>query len=142
MYQKWERIHSTAIFLISFWLSGWFKENQPHLLLLMCCHTSRGLGFFFFDHLLLNFKKSLRPIFMDWVQLPQVWSHFKEAVYFLLLTSQKFLVRILSISEGWKAEWTLEQASGFEYGISELRIQRFDSSYKYEHLAQLHMIPS
>ena len=44
-------------------------------------------------------------------------SHFKEAVYFLQLSSQKFLVLILSTSEGWKAESTLEPPSGFEHGI-------------------------
>ena len=39
---------------------------------------------------------------MDWVQLLQGWSHFEEAVYFLPLTPQNFLVLILSISEGRK----------------------------------------
>ena len=52
---------------------------------------------------------------MDGVQLPQGESHFEEAVYFLLLSSQKFLVLILSTSEGWKAESTLEPPSGFEH---------------------------
>ena len=37
---------------------------------------------------------------MDRVQLPQGWSHFENAVYFLPLSSQKFLVLILSTSEG------------------------------------------
>ena len=40
------------------------------------------------------------PFFMDGVQLPQGYSHFEEAVYFLPLSSQKFLVLILSTSEG------------------------------------------
>ena len=35
---------------------------------------------------------------MDGVQLPQGYSHFEEAVYFLPLSSQKFLVFILSTS--------------------------------------------
>ena len=34
--------------------------------------------------------------FLDGVQLPQDYSHFEEVVYFLLLSSQKFLVLILS----------------------------------------------
>ena len=34
---------------------------------------------------------------MDGVQLPQGYSHFKEAVYFLPFSSQKFLVHILHI---------------------------------------------
>ena len=63
---------------------------------------------------------------MDGVQLPQGYSHFEEAVYFLPLSSQKFLVLILSISEGWKAESTLEPPIGFEHGIPELGIQRLN----------------
>ena len=35
--------------------------------------------------------KTLWPLFMDRVQLPQGYSHFKEAVYFLSLSSQKFV---------------------------------------------------
>ena len=50
---------------------------------------------------------------MDGVQLPQGYSHFQEAVYFLPLSSQKFLVLILSTSEGWKAESTLEPTQWF-----------------------------
>ena len=50
---------------------------------------------------------------MDGVQLPQGYSHFEKAVYFLSFSSQKFLVLILSTSEGWKAELTLEPPSGF-----------------------------
>ena len=38
---------------------------------------------------------------MDGVQLPQGLSHFEEAVYFLPLSSQKFLVLILSTSGGY-----------------------------------------
>ena len=60
---------------------------------------------------------------MDGVQLPQGESHFEEAVYFLPLSSQKFLVLILSTLEGWKAESTLEPPSGFEHETSELGIQ-------------------
>ena len=41
---------------------------------------------------------------MDGVQLPQSQGHFEEAVYFLPLSSQKFLVLILSTSEGWIAD--------------------------------------
>ena len=60
---------------------------------------------------------------MDGVQLPQGYSHFEEAVYFLPLSSQKFLVFILLTSEGWKAESTLEPPSGFEHGTPGLGIQ-------------------
>ena len=37
---------------------------------------------------------------MDGVQLPQGESHFMEAVYFLPIGSQKFLLLILLTSEG------------------------------------------
>ena len=49
-----------------------------------------------------NFKKNnnfMAP-FKDGVQLPQGYSHFKEAVYFLTFSSQKLLLLILSTSEG------------------------------------------
>ena len=71
-----------------------------------------------------NLKKTLWPLFMNGVQLPQGYSHFEEAVYFLPFCSQKFLVLILSTSEGWKAESTLEPPSGFEHGTRGLGIQR------------------
>ena len=53
---------------------------------------------------------------MDGVQLPQDYSHFEEAVYFLPLSPQKFLALTLSISEGCKAESTLEPPSGLNMG--------------------------
>ena len=43
-------------------------------------------------------------------------SHYEEAVYFLPLSSQKFMVLIWWTSEGWKAESTLATPSGFEHG--------------------------
>ena len=60
--------------------------------------------------------------FMDGVQLPQGYSHFKDTVYFLPPSSQKFLVLILSSSEGWKAESVLEPPSGFEHSTPRLGI--------------------
>ena len=45
-------------------------------------------------------KKTLWSFFMDGVQLPQGWSHFEEAVYFLSLSSQRILLLILLTSEG------------------------------------------
>ena len=45
-------------------------------------------------------RNTLWHLFMDGVQLPQGYSHFEEAVYFLPFSSQKFLVLILSTSEG------------------------------------------
>ena len=53
---------------------------------------------------------------MDGVQLPQGYSHFGEAVYFLPFSSQKFLQLILLTSEGWEAESTLEPPNGFITG--------------------------
>ena len=63
---------------------------------------------------------------MDGVQLPQGYSHFEEAVYFLPFSSQKFLVLILSTSEGWKAESTLKPPSDFDHGTPGLGIQRLN----------------
>ena len=60
---------------------------------------------------------------MDGVQLPQGYSHFEEAVYFLPLSSQIFLVLILPTSDGWKAESNLEPPTGFEHGTTGLGIQ-------------------
>ena len=60
-------------------------------------------------------KKLYGPFLWVGVQLPQDYSHFKEAVYFLPLSSQEFLVLILSTSEGWKAELILEPPSSFEH---------------------------
>ena len=71
-------------------------------------------------------KNTLRPLFMDGVQLPRCYSHFEEAVYFLLLSSQKSLVLILWTSEVWKAESTLEPRSGFQHGTPRLEIQRLN----------------
>ena len=60
---------------------------------------------------------------MDGFQLSEVWSHFEETVYFLPLSSRKFLVLILLTSEGWKTELILESPSGFEHGTTGLEIQ-------------------
>ena len=49
-----------------------------------------------------------------------------KAVYFLPLSSQKFLALILLTSEGWKAESTFESPSGFEHGTPGLEIQRLN----------------
>ena len=68
-------------------------------------------------------KKTLWPLFIDGVQLPLDYSYFEEAVYFLPFSSQKFLVLIVSTSEGLNAESTLEPASEFEHGTPRLEIQ-------------------
>ena len=68
---------------------------------------------------------------MDGIQLPQGYNHLKEAVYFLPLSSEKFLLLILLISEGGKAELTLEPPSGFEHGIPRLGIQHLNH-YAYD----------
>ena len=64
-------------------------------------------------------KKLYGPLFL-WIGFK---SHFEEKVYFLPLSSQKFLVLILSTSEGWKTESTLEPHNGFEHGTPGLEIQ-------------------
>ena len=67
---------------------------------------------------------------MDGVLLPQGQSHFDEAVYFLPLSFQKFLVLILPTLEGWKAESTLESPNGFEQRTPRLLIQRLNTEAK------------
>ena len=62
-----------------------------------------------------NNKKPLWSLFMDGIQLPQGQSNFEEAVYFSPLSSQKFLVLILSTWEGETTEATFEPPSGFEH---------------------------
>ena len=58
---------------------------------------------------------------MDGFQLPHSYISFEEAVHFLQLSSQIFLVLILSTFEGWKAESTLEPPSGATHPILKMR---------------------
>ena len=48
--------------------------------------------------------------------ISRIESHYEEAVYFLPLSSQEFQVLNWSTSAGWKAELTLQPASGSELG--------------------------
>ena len=64
--------------------------------------------------------------FYGWGSTASGQSYFEEAVYLLPLSSQKFLVLILSTLEGWKAELTLEPPNGFEHGTPGLEIQRLN----------------
>ena len=57
-------------------------------------------------------------------------SLYEEVVYFLPLSSQKFLVLIWSTLEGWKAESTLEPPSGSQHGTPGLRIKRLKHKLK------------
>ena len=72
------------------------KLNDPH---------TKAKSYWSILKTLYNGKKiqlipPISHLFMDGVQLPQGDSHFEEAIYFLPLSSQKFLVLILSTSEG------------------------------------------
>ena len=73
-----------------------------------------------------TWKKTLWPLVVNGVQLPQGLNHFDEAVYFLPLSSQKFLVLILSTSQGWKTESTLEPPGGFKHETPRFWIQRLN----------------
>ena len=53
---------------------------------------------------------------------------------------QKFLVLILSTSEGWKTKSTLEPPSGFEHGTPGLGIQRLENAMIYSSLKHMGMI--
>ena len=48
---------------------------------------------------------------------------FDETVYFLPLSTQKFLVLIWSTSELWKAKLTVEPPGGFQHESPEFGIQ-------------------
>ena len=71
-------------------------------------------------------KKTLWPLFMDGVQLFQGQNHFEEEVYFITLSPQKFLVFILSTSEGRKTESTLEPPNRFDHETPGLGIQHLN----------------
>ena len=62
--------------------------------------------------------------FDGWGSIDSGLEPLKEEVYFLPLSSQKFLVLILSTLERWKAKSSLELLSSFEQGNPGLRIQR------------------
>ena len=51
---------------------------------------------------------------------------FLRRQFALTLTSQKFLVLVLSTSEGWKPESTLEPTNDFEHGTPGLGIHHFN----------------
>ena len=53
-------------------------------------------------------------------------SYHEEAIYFLPLSSKKFLVLIWSNAEGSKTESTLKTPSGFEHETLVLGIQRLN----------------
>ena len=63
--------------------------------------------------------------FYGWGSTPSRLEPFRGDSLLLPLSSQEFLVPILSNSEGWKAESTSESPSGFEHRIPRLGIQRF-----------------
>ena len=64
-------------------------------------------------------KKTLWPLFVDGVQLPQGYSHFEEAIYFLPLSFW------YSLYQPQKDE-RLEPPSGFEHGTPRLGIQHLN----------------
>ena len=128
-----------SIFKYFYWLAwlSLFRSSHPVVFHRKCAlknftkftgkHMCRNLFFKTAGLQLKTLKKTLWPLFiMDGVQLPQGYSHFEEAVYFLPLSSQKFQVLIWSTSEGWKAESTLEPPSGFDHGTPGLGIQRLN----------------
>ena len=103
-----DTVSSSNHFTRALW--SWVKQNTPYLDAF---------------HAVLRISRKYL-LFLDGVQLPQGYSHFEEAVYFLPVSSQKFLVLILPTSEGWKAESILESPSGFEQGTPGLGIQRLN----------------
>ena len=71
-------------------------------------------------------KNLMAPFYGQGSTAQSLQNHYKVAVYFLLLSSKKFLVPIWSTSEGWKADSTLEPHRGFQHRIIGLWIQRLN----------------
>ena len=67
-------------------------------------------------------KIFMAPFYIWHSTASRLQNHYEEAVYFLPLSSQKFLL-ILSTSKGWKAESILEHPSGFKHGTPGLGFQ-------------------
>ena len=62
-------------------------------------------------------EKNFMAPFYEWGSTDaRLQNHYEEAVYFLPLIFQKFLVLIWSTSKEWNAESTLEPPTGFEHG--------------------------
>ena len=57
---------------------------------------------------------------------PKLQSNYEKTVYFLPLSTQKYLVLISSNLDGWKVESTLEPLSDFELETSGLGIQHLN----------------
>ena len=49
-----------------------------------------------------------------------------KAVYFITISSEKFLILILSTSEGWNADSTLEPPNDFDHETPGLGIQHLN----------------
>ena len=70
---------------------------------------------------ILKIKKTFTaPYYERGSTASRLQSHYKEAVYFFTISSQKFLLLILSTSEGWKVTSILEPHGGFEHGTYRL----------------------
>ena len=68
-------------------------------------------------------KKNFMVPFHGWSSAAsRLESQFEEAVYFIQLSFQKFLILLLVTSEGWKAKSTLEPPSDFEHGTLEFDV--------------------
>ena len=70
-----------------------------------------------------HIKKLYDPFYGWGVTASRQLSHYKEVVYFLPLSSQKFLIFILLTSIGWKADSSLKLHSCFKLGNPGMGIQ-------------------
>ena len=75
---------------------------------------------------ILTEKKPYGPFIWIGFNCLKAWTTSRRQFTFLPLSFQKFLVLILSTSEGWKADPTLELHSGFEHGTPGLGLQRLN----------------
>ena len=91
------------------------------------CFWNRGLSYNKF-HYMQAWKKTnfMAPFYGRGSTASRLLSHFEEIVYFLILSSQKFLVLIWSTSERWMAEPILEPPSGSKHRTPGLGIQHLN----------------
>ena len=80
----------------------------------------------FFAFLNKKNKKAFMVTFYGWGSTGSRLEPLQGAVYFAPLSSQMFLVLILSTSEGWKTVLTLKSPSGFEHKTPGLEIQHLN----------------
>ena len=98
MHLLYKQFSKCQLKLLLFYCFTNIKIKDNIAMTLTSCHTRLLLCNIYSTKLVVQ-KKTLWSHFMDEVQLPQGQSHFKDAVYFLPLSSQKLMV--LTLDQPW-----------------------------------------